>query len=74
MNRTKRYIAAEMTSLSSLLLVTSGHYLWRASHMFKAGLTPKEFELIEKKREELTEIQMLLSKVAHRLRQSGKCT
>lgn len=74
MNRTKRYVAGEMMSLAGLAMCHAEHYLWRASHIFKEGLTPKEYELIEKKTKELTELRTLNSKIAHRLRQSGRCT
>lgn len=73
-NRVQRYVDAENIHQASMNLVSAGHSLWRASHTFKEGLTPKELELVEKKREELLNIQLLLSKVAHRLRQSGSCT
>jgi hypothetical protein len=72
-NRVKRYIAAEYVSMGSFLLVSAHHHLWRATVMNKAGLTPKELELLHKKMDELKGIQHLLSKVAHRLRQSGSC-
>lgn len=71
MNRVQRYVAAENVSEASMKLVGASHNLWKAAHTFKAGLTPKELELIEKKREELVSTQLLLSKIAHRVRQSG---
>lgn len=74
MNKVKRYVAAEFVGMASLALVSANHSLWRACVTNKAGLTPKEIELLAKKREDLLSLQLLLSKVAHRLRQSGRCT
>lgn len=74
MNRVKRYIAAEMVSCASVALVNAGHFLWRAHVTNKDGLTQKEYELLQRKMKGLYETQVLLSKVAHRLRQSGRCT
>lgn len=73
MNRTQRYVGAENISEAAMKLVGAGHNLWKVTHTFKAGLTPKELELIEKKREELLRTQLLLSAIAHRVRQSGSC-
>lgn len=55
-------------------LVHAQHAMWRATHIFKEGLTPKEIELLEKKMTQLGKDQVLMSKLAHRLRQSGQCT
>lgn len=74
MNLTKRYVGAEFTGNAAVELVRAGHDLWRVTHMFKDGLTPNELALLEKKRAELIATQYLLSKIAHRLRQSGQCT
>lgn len=74
MNRVQRYVAAENIGEAAMKMVGAGHSLWRANHTFKEGLTPKETELVEKIRERMLRDQMLLSKIAHRVRQSGSCS
>lgn len=71
-NLVKRYIAGEM--VAAAISYRSANFLWRAWSINKDGLTPKEKELIEQSQVELEAIYKRLTKLSHRLRQTGTCT
>ena len=67
-NKVKRRVAAEL--LHTLIDYRATHMMWRISHVWKEGLTPKEYAYLEDCRNKIEEQYKRMSKLQYRLNQS----
>lgn len=71
MNRTERKIAAELLHSQGVQVVHAGHEIYRAAHIYRDGLTDKEYKWLMQRHKNFEVERTKLSQLTDRLRKTS---